>query len=68
MFVILVFDDRFCLSFFVAMHHLEKVTLTTIKFRIYPRTKVDPMFYSVYISMPLKAVHTKVVQLVLDLW
>ena len=23
---------------------LETVTLTTIKFRIYPRTKVDPMF------------------------
>ena len=34
---------------------LEKVTLTTIKFRIYPRTKVDPMFYCVYISTPLKS-------------
>ena len=34
---------------------LEKVTLTTIKFRIYSRTKVDPMFYSVYISTPLKS-------------
>ena len=31
---------------------LEKVTLTTIKFRIYPRTK---MFYCVYISTPLKS-------------
>ena len=28
---------------------LEKVTLTTIQFRIYPRTKVDPMFQCVYI-------------------
>ena len=34
---------------------LEKVTLTTIKFRIYPRTKVDPMFYCVYISTSLKS-------------
>ena len=34
---------------------LEKVTLTTSKFRIYPRTKVDPMFYCVYISTPLKS-------------
>ena len=34
---------------------LEKVTLTTIKFRIYPRTKVDPMFYYVYISTPMKS-------------
>ena len=34
---------------------LEKVTLTTIQFRIYPRTKVDPMFQCVYISMPLKS-------------
>ena len=33
---------------------LEKVTLTTIQFRIYPRTKVDPMFQCVYISTPLK--------------
>ena len=34
---------------------LEKVTLTTIKFRIYPRTKVDPLFYCVYIRTPLKS-------------
>ena len=34
---------------------LEKVTLTTIKFLIYPRTKVDPMFQCVYISTPLKS-------------
>ena len=34
---------------------LEKVTLTTIKFRIYPRAKVDPMFYCVYIITPLKS-------------
>ena len=34
---------------------LEKVTLTTIQFRIYPRTKVDPMFQFVYISTPLKS-------------
>ena len=33
---------------------LEKLTLTTIQFRIYPRTKVDPMFQYVYISTPLK--------------
>ena len=26
---------------------LEKVTLTTIQFRIHPRTKVDPMFQCV---------------------
>ena len=29
---------------------LAKVTLTTIQFRIHPRTKVDPMFQCVYIS------------------
>ena len=34
---------------------LEKVYLTTIQFRIYPRTKVDPMFQCVYISTPLKS-------------
>ena len=34
---------------------LEKVTLTTLKFCVYPRTKVDPMFYYVYISAPLKS-------------
>ena len=34
---------------------LEKVTLTTIQFRIYPRTKVDPMLQCVYISTPLKS-------------
>ena len=34
---------------------LEKVTLTTIQFRIHPRTKVDPMFQCVCISMPLKS-------------
>ena len=34
---------------------LEKVTLTTIQFRIHPRTKVDPMFQRVYISTPLKS-------------
>ena len=34
---------------------LEKVTLTTIQFRIHPRTKVDPMFQCVYISTPLKS-------------
>ena len=34
---------------------LEKVTLTTIKFRIYPHTKVDPVFYCVYISTPLES-------------
>ena len=45
------FNDRFYLSFFV----LEKVTLTTIQFRIHPRTKVDPMFQRVYISTPLKS-------------
>ena len=33
---------------------LEKVTLTTIQFCIYLRTKVDPMFQCVYISTPLK--------------
>ena len=47
---------------------LEKVTLTTIQFRIYPCTKVDPMFQCVYISMPLKSCPYKLVQLVLDLW
>ena len=49
-----LFIDRFYLSFFVATH-LEKVTLTTIQFRIHPRTKVDPMFQCVYISTPLKS-------------
>ena len=34
---------------------LEKVTLTTIQFHIYPRTKEDPMFQCVYISTPLKS-------------
>ena len=34
---------------------LEKVTLTTIQFRIHPRTKVDTMFQCVYISTPLKS-------------
>ena len=34
---------------------LEKVTLTTIPFYIYLRTKVDPMFQCVYISTPLKS-------------
>ena len=34
---------------------LEKVTLTTIQFRIYLRTKVDPMFQCVYIRTPLKS-------------
>ena len=34
---------------------LEKVTLTSIQFRIHPRTKVDPMFQCVYISTPLKS-------------
>ena len=34
---------------------LEKVTLTTIQFRIHPRTKVNPMFQCVYISTPLKS-------------
>ena len=34
---------------------LEKVTLTTIQFCIYPRTKVDPMSQCVYISTPLKS-------------
>ena len=34
---------------------LEKVTLTTIQFRFYPRTKVDLMFQCVYISTPLKS-------------
>ena len=34
---------------------LEKVTLTTIQFRIHPRTKVDPIFQCVYISTPLKS-------------
>ena len=33
----------------------EKVTLTTIQFRIHPRTKVDPMFQCMYISTPLKS-------------
>ena len=47
---------------------LEKVTLTTIQFRIHSRTKVDPMFQCVYISTPLKSCPYKVVQLVLDLW
>ena len=41
---------------------LEKVTLTTIQFRIHLPTKIDPMFQCVYISMPLKSCHTKVVQ------
>ena len=34
---------------------LEKVTLTNIRFRIHPRTKVDPVFQCVYISTPLKS-------------
>ena len=34
---------------------LEKVTLTTIQFRIYPRTKIDSMFQCVSISTPLKS-------------
>ena len=34
---------------------LEKVALTTIQFRIHPRTKVDAMFQCVYISTPLKS-------------
>ena len=34
---------------------LEKVPLTTIRFRIYPRTKVDPMFQCMYIRTPLKS-------------
>ena len=46
--------DSICLSSLLRTV-LEKVTLTTIKFRIYLRTKVDPMFYCVYISMPLKS-------------
>ena len=45
---------------------LEKVTLTTIQFRIYPRTKVD--FNVCILVRHWRAVHTKVVQLVLDLW
>ena len=39
---------------------LEKVTLTTIQFRIHPRTKVDPMFQCVYISTPLKSFPYKI--------
>ena len=38
---------------------LEKVILTTIQFRIHPRTKVFPMFQCVYISTPLKSCHYK---------
>ena len=30
---------------------LEKVTLTTIQFRIHTRTKADPMFQCVYITI-----------------
>ena len=44
---------------------LGKVTLTTIQFRIFPRTKVDPMFQLV---RHWRAVQTKAVRLVLDLW
>ena len=47
---------------------LEKMTLTTIQLRIYPRTKVDPVFQCVYISTPLKSCPYKLVQLVPDLW
>ena len=47
---------------------LEKVTLTTIQFRIHPRTKVDPMFQCVYISTPLKSCSYKSSAIVLDLW
>ena len=39
-----VFNDRFYLSFFVATHCFREVTLTTLQFRIYQRTKVDLMF------------------------
>ena len=39
---------------------LEKVTLTTIQFRIHPRTKVDPMFQCVYINTPLKSCPYKI--------
>ena len=34
---------------------LEKVTLTTIQFRIHPRIKVDLMFQCEYISSPVKS-------------
>ena len=53
-FVAFLTTDSICHS---SLSHtvLEKVTLTTIKFRIYPHTKVDPMFDCVYISMPLKS-------------
>ena len=47
---------------------LERVTLTTIKFRIYLRTKVDPMFTVCILVRHWRAIHTKVVWLVLDLW
>ena len=52
--VVLLMTDSICHSS-LPRTVLEKVTLTTIQFRIYPRTKVDPMFQCVYISTPLKS-------------
>ena len=54
-----IFNDRFYLSFFVATHGFRESDLTTIQFRIHPRTKVDPMFQCVYISTPLKSCRYK---------
>ena len=51
---VLLMTDSICHSL-LPRTVLEQVTLTAIKFRIYPRTKVDPMFYCVYISMSLKS-------------
>ena len=57
-FFFILFNDRkidsICHSSLPRMV-LEKVTLTTIQFRIHPCTKVDPMFQCVYISTPLKS-------------
>ena len=44
---------------------LEKVTVTTIQFRIHPRTKSRP---NVSMCVYKYAVQTKVVQLMLDQW
>ena len=52
--VFLLMTDSICHSS-LPRTVLEKVTLTTIQFRIHPCTKVDPMFQCVYISTPLKS-------------
>ena len=45
-----IFNDKFYLLFFVATRGFRESGLC-----IYPRSKVGPMFFCVYISTPLKS-------------